>query len=162
MVGEDVLYNSFYQFIGSSNDKSIVKLFRCGSFTVLSLGDCEDESIRDRLMKDEILKSEVDVLILAHHGADNDFTTKDFLEVIQPEVAICASDYGNQYGHPSPKIVTLLDSCNIDYYSTKTGDVIAQTINKHWFKVNNYGTNNTVLKETKPYENKTWFKNEDD
>ncbi len=160
--GANVLYNSLYQYIGSSNDRSVVQLFRMGSFTVLSLGDCEGSDIRDRLMKEKILTGEVDVLILAHHGADNDFTTKEFLEAIKPKVAICASDYGNQYGHPSPKVVKLLSECNIDYYSTKTGDVIAQTYHKYKYMVSNYIANNEELKSRKYYDNKTWFENEDE
>lgn len=162
LKGANVLYNSLYQYIGSSNDKSVVQLFRKGSFTVLSLGDCEGSDIRDRLMKEKILTGEVDVLILAHHGADNDFTTKEFLEAIKPKVAICASDYGNQYGHPSPKIVKLLSDCKIDYYSTKTGDVIAQTYHKYKYSVSNYVANNEELKSRKYYNNKTWFENEDE
>lgn len=162
LKGANVLYNSLYQYAGSSNDKSIVQLFRKGSFTVLSLGDCEGSDIRDRLKKEEILIAEVDVLILAHHGADNDFTTKEFLEAIRPKVAICASDYGNQYGHPSPKIVKLLSDCKIDYYSTKTGDVIAQTYHKYKYMVSNYIANNEELKSRKYYDNKTWFENEDE
>ena len=162
LKGANVLYNSLYQYAGSSNDKSIVQLFRKGSFTVLSLGDCEGSDIRDRLKKEEILIAEVDVLILAHHGADNDFTTKEFLEAIKPKVAICASDYGNQYGHPSPKVVKLLSECNIDYYSTKTGDVIAQTYHKYKYMVSNYIANNEELKSRKYYDNKTWFENEDE
>lgn len=162
LKGANVLFNSLYQYVGSSNDRSIVQLFRAGSFTVLSLGDCEGEDIRDRLMKEEILQTEVDVLILAHHGADNGFTTQEFLEAIQPKVAICASDYGNQYGHPSPAIVQSLNNCEIDYYSTKTGDVIAQTSNKHHFIVSNYVSNNEQLKSRRSYDNKTWFINEDE
>ena len=162
LQGQDVFYNSLYQFAGSSNDKSIVKLFRCGSFTVLSLGDCEGAEIRDRLMADEILQSEVDVLILAHHGANNGFTTTDFLRAINPKVAICASDYGNQYGHPDSVILSRLSACGIPYFSTKTGDVIAQFSDKYHFKVSNYGANNTELLGRKIYENKTWFLNEDE
>jgi competence protein ComEC len=34
-------------------------------------------------------------MILAHHGADNGFTTKSFLAHIDPALAICSSDYDN-------------------------------------------------------------------
>ena len=162
LVGQDVFYNSFYQYFGTSNDKSIVKFFRMGSFTVLSLGDCESPDIRDRLIKDEILQSEVDVLILAHHGADNGFTTSDFLRAINPRVAICASDYGNKYGHPDPEILNRLRSCGISYFSTKTGDVVVQYVDKYNFKVSNYIAGNENIGSVDIYKNKTWFKNEDE
>lgn len=48
-------------------------------------------------MEDDILRNEVDILILAHHGADNGFTTPEFLQTLSPRLAICTSDYGNQY-----------------------------------------------------------------
>lgn len=162
LYGQDVLYNSLYQYYGTSNDKSIVKLFRKGSFTVLSLGDCESSDIRDRLMKDAILQNEVDVLILAHHGADNGFTTNEFLRTINPKVAVCASDYGNKYGHPDQVILNRLRDCGISYFSTKTGDVIAQTIDRYNFRVSNYGADNTELIDSKIFKNKTYFVNEDE
>ena len=46
-------------------------------------------------MQNEIIANEVDVLILAHHGADNGFTTTDFLRAVNPKVAICACDWDN-------------------------------------------------------------------
>lgn len=162
LVGQDVFYNSFYQYLGTSNDKSIVKFFRMGSFTVLSLGDCESPDIRDRLMQEEILQKEVDVLILAHHGADNGFTTSEFLRAINPKVAICASDYGNKYGHPDQVILNRLNNCGISYFSTKQGDVIAQYKDKYHFIVSNYGADNTELIGRESFENKTYFVNEDE
>lgn len=162
LYGQDVLYNSLCQYTGTSNDKSIVKLFRRGSFTVLSLGDCESSDIRNRLMKEEILQLEVDVLILAHHGADNGFTTNEFLRTINPKVAICASDYGNKYGHPDQVILNRLNNCGISYFSTKQGDVIAQYEDKYHFIVSNYGADNTELIGRKIFENKTYFVNEDE
>ena len=138
----------------------MVKFFRTGSFQILSLGDCEDGGIRDRLMNDDILQNEVDILILAHHGADNGFTTPDFLQALSPRVAICASDYGNQYGHPDPAIVNRLANAHIDYYSTKTGDIIAQSVDKHCFKVANYLRNNEEKGSEKFYSNKTYYIND--
>ena len=162
LFGEDVYYNPMNWIESSSNDKSVVKLFRLGSFTVLSLGDCMSEAIRDSLMADEILQNEVDVLILAHHGADNGFTTKEFLKAINPRVAICATNYMNKYGHPDKAIVDRLNACDIPYFSTKTGDVIVHYINKYNFKVINMIANNTRCEDLAYYNNKTWFVNEDE
>ena len=154
--GEDVFYNPI-QLVVKPNDNSVAKFFRTGSFQILSLGDCEDGGIRDRLMKDDILQNEVDILILAHHGADNGFTTQQFLQTLSPKVAICASDYGNQYGHPAPAIVSRLSNAHIDYYSTKTGDIIAQSVDKYSFKVSNYISNNEEKGSERIYSNKTYY-----
>lgn len=154
--GEDVFYNPI-QLVVKPNDNSVAKFFRTGSFQILSLGDCEDCGICDRLMKDDILQNEVDILILAHHGADNGFTTQQFLHTLSPKVAICASDYGNQYGHPAPAIVSRLSNAHIDYYSTKTGDIIAQSVDKYSFKVSNYISNNEEKGSERIYSNKTYY-----
>jgi competence protein ComEC len=43
-------------------------------------------------------------MILAHHGADNGFTSKSFLTHIDPALAICSSDHDNQYDRPREEI----------------------------------------------------------
>ena len=156
LIGKDLYYNPT-KMANTSNDNSVVKFFRVGSFQVLSLGDCESSAISESLANDEILKSEVDILILAHHGADNGFTTTDFLKALKPKVAICAADYNNKYGHPDAVITSRLRNAGIDYFSTKTGDIIAQTIDAKNFKVSNYISNNEEKGSEKNYPTKTWY-----
>lgn len=141
----------------SSNNKSTIKLFRVGSFQILSLGDCEDETIAGRLMQNDIIANEVDVLILAHHGADNGFTSTDFLKTVNPKVAICACDWDNMYSHPAPSVRSMLTNLNIKYYSTKAGDIIAQSIDKYKYKVSNYISNNEKKESVEVFSNKTFY-----
>lgn len=126
----DTYYNPLH-LSDNANDNSTVKLFRRGSFNVLSLGDVESPIIGARLRRQRILKSEVDVMILAHHGADNGFTTKKFLNRIEPEVAICSSNYGNMYDHPRQEIRDLLYQQDIHLKTTKTGDVVIRSTGDH-------------------------------
>lgn len=141
----------------NSNNKSTIKLFRIGSFQVLSLGDCEDEAIAKKLIQNDIITNEVDVLILAHHGADNGFTSTEFLKAVNPKVAICACDWDNMYSHPSDAVRSMLSNLNIKYYSTKAGDIIAQSIDKYKFKVSNYISNNEKTESVKAFSNKTFY-----
>ena len=136
---------------------SVIKLFRIGSFQVLSLGDCEDSDIADELVKNEVITKEVDILILAHHGADNGFTTTDFLKAVNPRVAICACDWDNMYSHPSDKVRSMLSNLGIKYYSTKAGDIIVQSIDKYNFKISNYITNNEKKDSVETFTNKTFY-----
>jgi competence protein ComEC len=115
----------------NSNDNSTIKLFRAGSFSILSLGDVESSEIADFIKDCEIAANETDVMILAHHGADNGFTTNEFLKAIKPKVAVCSSNYSNQYDHPKQEIRDLLFKNNIRLFTTKTGDVIVESINNH-------------------------------
>lgn len=152
----DVLYNPL-EIRGRSNDNSVVKFFRVGTFTVLSLGDCESTLIRDRLMKELILQSEVDVMILAHHGADNGFTTTEFLRAIKPRIAICSSNYKNKYNHPERAIRNRLRQVGIPYFSTKTGDVIVQSVDNKHFMATNYIANDTKKQSCQMFENKLYY-----
>lgn len=120
----DVLYHPTFIDPDTDNNNSTVKLFRRGCFNVLSLGDVESENLSARLRRDKYLSRETDVLILAHHGADNGFTNKKFLRSVKPKVAICSSNYDNQFSHPRPGIRQLLFDEGIKLFTTKTGDVV--------------------------------------
>lgn len=158
LVGRDLFFGPINIEKGTtSNNMSVIKLFRIGSFQVLSLGDCEDSDIAKRLVEEEIITKEVDVLILAHHGADNGFTTTDFLKALNPRVAICACDWDNMYSHPSDKVRSMLSNLGIKYYSTKAGDIIAQSVDKYNFKVSNYIANNEKKDSVETFTNKTYY-----
>jgi len=143
--------------VEKSNDNSVVKFFRIGTFTVLSLGDCESALIRDRLMQEPILQTEVDVMILAHHGADNGFTTTEFLKTIKPSIVICSSNYKNKYDHPGKAIRDKLRQVGVPYFSTKTGDVIVQSVDNKHFVVSNYIANDTKRQGRHMFENKLYY-----
>jgi len=127
----DILYHPKWIDTESSNNNSTVKQFRTGSFNVLSLGDVESTQISSSLKAYNTIKSEVDVMILAHHGAENGFTTSSFLKTVRPKVAIASADFGNQFKHPKPEIVKLLNDHKIKLFTTKTGDVIIYSLAKH-------------------------------
>lgn len=154
--GQDVFYNPRVNGL-ISNDNSVAKLFRVGSFHILSLGDCMDASIAQALMQDEILRNEVDIMILAHHGADNGFTSIEFLRAINPLVCICAANYSNEYEHPKPVIRARCSSLGIPLFTTKRGDIIAQTLDSKHFKVSNYVSNNEKRETLLTFANKTSY-----
>lgn len=134
-VGVELEYENIYfhprQVYEDANDNSTVKFFRRGVFNVLSLGDVMHPNIGSMLRRSSTLKRETDVMILAHHGADNGFTTKKLLEDINPRVAVCTSNWGNQYEHPRQSIRSLLSAQKIPLYTTKCGDVLIQSIGGH-------------------------------
>jgi len=138
------------------NNNSNVKLFKSGNFSVLSLGDLEKKEISTWLSSFSSIKKEVDVMLLAHHGSDNGFTSTDFLDAVKPKVAISLSNWDNQHNHPSDAILQRLRTKKIDYYSTKQGDLIIESTNDHTRKyaVWNFIANGEELKEA-PIEYKT-------
>lgn len=128
---KDIIHNPLHLDSTNANNNSTAKHFRRGSFNLLSLGDIECQNISARLRRDKILGRETDVIILAHHGADNGFTNRRFIQHLEPKLAICTSDHGNQYGHPTQGIKSLLNSCRVELLTTKTGDVVVKSIGDH-------------------------------
>lgn len=156
---KNILFNNKKDYPEPNNNSSI-KLFKSGCFSVLSLGDLEKREISDWLTKFSVIQNEVDILIMAHHGSDNGFTTNEFLNTINPKAAICLCDYGNQYSHPSKSVLGLLQTRGIEYYSTKSGDIIIESINNHTtqYKLWNFISNGMKLESvSKPINTKRSF-----
>jgi competence protein ComEC len=128
---KNIFYHPTFLDEASNNNNSTVKFFRRGSFNVLSLGDVESVGLSARLRRSTTLCRETDVMILAHHGADNGFTNKKLLQRLEPSLAICSSDYDNQHGHPDDAVRELLQDQGVALMTTKTGDVIVRSINDH-------------------------------
>ncbi|OAI19062.1 ComEC/Rec2 family competence protein [Methylomonas koyamae] len=131
----------------TANNNSTVKQFRSGSFNVLSLGDVESTQISAYLRRARTINSEVDVMIMAHHGADNGFTTSAFLKAVRPTLAIATSNFGNQFDHPKPEIRELLHKHDVRLFTTKTGDVIVSSLGNHTgqFEVVNLKAGSTAV-----------------
>ena len=107
-------------------------------------------------MSSDIAKKQVDVMILAHHGADNGFTTDKFLKSIKPLMTVCSSNYDNQFEHPKQEIKDLLYENGIKNFTTKTGDVIVKSINQHngEFCVINLISDNEAVSSVYNYKSK--------
>lgn len=63
----------------------------------------------------DFLKSQF--LKVAHHGS-NTSTSQEFLDVIEPKVAIISSEKGNSYGHPHEEVVERLKNFGTTIYRT--------------------------------------------
>lgn len=127
----DTLHHPKYFDKESSNNNSTVKHFRSGSFNVLSLGDVECNNIASGLRRQRTINKETDVMILAHHGASNGFTTSAFIKTVRPTVAIASADYANQFKHPKQEIRDLLHKHQVKLFTTKTGDIVIFSTGNH-------------------------------
>jgi competence protein ComEC len=151
--------NVFYHpksLYDDSNNNSSVKFFRTGSFNVASLGDVEDTNISARLARSRMFSQELDILILAHHGADNGFITSTFLKKTKPTVAIASSNYDNKYEHPKQEIRNLLFEHDIPLFTTKTGDIIIESVQPHThiYKVFNLISNSAKISSIKTFKSR--------
>ncbi len=152
----NILYNPFQIDADCTNDNSTVQQFRKGSFNVLSLGDVESQFISARLRRCRLLQLETDVMILAHHGADNGFTNENLISRLEPTLAVCSSNYDNQYDHPRQEIRDLLYENDVRLMTTKTGDVIVRSIGPHTgeYEAINLKANSTEVSSSYRYFSK--------
>lgn len=98
------------------------------------------------LRRCKIFKREVDVLLLAHHGADCPTNSKTFFEIVRPRIAICCSQFDNQFEHPKPDVRQRLFDLNIPIMTTKTGDVLIRSLSPHSHK---FRATNLIANSTK-------------
>lgn len=109
-----------------ANANSIVARIDYGSFSMMLAGDAEDQTEHRLLTKELDLRSRV--LKIGHHGSKY-ATSKDFLERVQPEVAIVSCGAWNRYGHPSQAVLDRLRAANpnVKLYRTDLQGEIAIT-----------------------------------
>jgi competence protein ComEC len=92
-----------------ANANSIVARIDYGSFSMMLAGDAEDQTEHRLLTKELDLRSRV--LKIGHHGSKY-ASSKDFLDRVQPEVAIVSCGAWNRYGHPSQAVLDRLRAAN--------------------------------------------------
>lgn len=99
------------------NNASVVVRVTFGSKRFLFTGDTEVQSWQ-QMLDSEKDKLRADLLKAAHHGSSNG-TTKDVLDAVQPSILTISCAVGNDYHHPHPKVVDLLEkNQNIKPYRT--------------------------------------------
>ncbi|GAA0734065.1 ComEC/Rec2 family competence protein [Dactylosporangium roseum] len=88
------------------NNNSLVLMVTTGGVRVLLTGDAETEeqlSLRSAAAPGEL---RADVLKVAHHGSA--FQDEEFLDAVAPRIALVSVGAGNDYGHPSPVLLSRL------------------------------------------------------
>ena len=70
--------------------------------TALLVGDIEQPQEARLLAVGGALKA--DVLLVPHHGSKTS-SSADFLDAVQPQIALLQAGYRNRYGHPAPPVL---------------------------------------------------------
>lgn len=100
--------NSVIECIGpikdykNSNDNSLVFIFKFKNKSILFTGDIGRNAEIDLINKYRI---KVDILKVSHHGSKNS-SSKEFLNKISFKYGIAMNGYQNNYGFPSPELVS--------------------------------------------------------
>lgn len=115
---------------GDSNNASIVGKLIYGNNSFLLTGDATISN-EIRLVKDYgstgspqvVNQLKADVLKLGHHGSRTS-SAIEFLQNVNPQIAIISAGKNNRYGHPHPEVLNRLKNLNIPYLSTITEGTI--------------------------------------
>ncbi|CAN5881969.1 ComEC/Rec2 family competence protein [soil metagenome] len=97
------------------NANSVVARLDYGDFSMLLPGDAEQQTEHRMLTKD--LNLQTDILKVSHHGSKY-ATAADFLERVQPAVAIVSCGEWNRYGHPAQVVLDRLKTAGVRLYRT--------------------------------------------
>ncbi|MQM28176.1 ComEC/Rec2 family competence protein [Glycomyces albidus] len=87
------------------NNNSVALRAEVAGTSVLLSGDVELEG--QRALLDRAAALDVDVLKVPHHGSS--FQVREFLEASDPAVALVGVGAGNEYGHPDPGPLGILE-----------------------------------------------------
>jgi competence protein ComEC len=82
------------------NNNSIVVQLNYGQTAFLFVGDAEIATENNLRKKNPELLHDIDILKVGHHGSDSS-SSKEFLEILNPEVAVIMVGENNSYEHPS-------------------------------------------------------------
>ncbi|MCM3756942.1 DNA internalization-related competence protein ComEC/Rec2 [Sporosarcina aquimarina] len=110
----------------SHNDSSLVLLMKNEFGYLLFTGDLEMEG--ERKLINKYGQTELSPLILkvGHHGSKTS-TTQDFLNFLQPEMAVISVGRRNRYGHPHDEVIERLFEQKVKLFSTaEHGTIILQ------------------------------------
>lgn len=113
--------NNGQEFDDLNNYSAVVKLtYKNKSF--LFTGDAEKKA--EKLITRNI---SADVLKVGHHGSDTS-TGKEFLDKVNPEIAVISVGAHNDYGHPDSRVLKRLEKKNITILRTDiSGTIIIGT-----------------------------------
>jgi len=111
------------------NNDSLVLSMTNNNFHGLFIGDLEEQGELDLVQHYSHALKKIDVLKVGHHGSKTS-SNEQFLELVQPNVAIIQAGFENRYGHPHPDVVERLEKFHIPYLQTGTQGTIEVEINK--------------------------------
>lgn len=99
-----------------SNNRSCVLKVSNGSTDLLITGDIEKRV--ERYMSNTLNEAlAADILLVPHQGSKTS-STVEFLDQVNPHLALVAAGYKNHYGHPHPKVLARYANAGIDVLST--------------------------------------------
>ena len=114
-----VLYPKEQEKIAEPNADSLVLFWKWEGVRAMFTGDLPEEKERELLQN----LPACEILQVGHHGSATS-TCREFLEQVQPSLAVISCAMKNRYGHPSPDTVDRLKKTGCEIrYTMKSGAI---------------------------------------
>lgn len=114
----------------NNNQSSIVLTINYDEVNFLLMSDIEYKQEKDLLSTYDL---RANIIKIAHHGSKTS-SSKQFLQQVNPNIAILTYSKQNDFGHPVKRVIKNLDDIQAQIYSTAVfGDVVIWTEGKHYY-----------------------------
>lgn len=104
------------------NNGSVVLRLVYGNVSFLLTGDAEKEA-ESAMSVSSFSPVQATILKVGHHGSRTS-SSRAFLDLVKPEVAVYSAGKGNSYGHPHPETITALKAVGAKIYGTDVNGTI--------------------------------------
>lgn len=129
----------------SKNNQSLVLYVTIGNDKWLFTGDVEKDA--ERMLMEQYPNLQVDFLKVSHHGSQTS-TSHEFLEHIQPRVALISAGKNNTFGHPHEEVLDNLRKSQVSTYVTSEEGAIMVAYFKVPF-INHWATKIKTVHKTR-------------
>lgn len=119
-----------------SNAASLVLELEYRAFSMICTGDVE--GIGEERLLQKLKDKDYDVLKVAHHGSKYS-TSKQFLELSSPQIALISAGENNSYGHPHEELMERLLNAGCKIYNTReNGAIMLETDGDLYYSIREY------------------------
>lgn len=108
----------------NANNYSVGIIMNHGENSFIFTGDAEEKAEKE--MIDSGRLTDIDVYKAGHHGSDTS-SSEEFLEVINPDIAVISCGEGNSYGHPCDITLEKLSKYTDKVYRTDISGTVVIT-----------------------------------
>jgi len=133
------------------NNNSVVLQVRYKDISFLFTGDIEADA-EDSLIRQFRYGLESHILKVPHHGSKTS-STDDFIDAVNPEVAVIQVGRGNRFRHPSDSVLRRYKDFGIKVYRTDLdGNIVVETDGKV-YEVNKKSSVSDTIKTSSSVDN---------
>ncbi len=105
----------------NENNRSVFAVAEIDGIKFMFTGDAEQKS--EKLLLEEDLNLDCDVLKVSHHGSDTS-SSRAFLKAVSPRFAVISVGEDNMYSHPHKKTLCALEKVGAKVFRTdENGDI---------------------------------------